>query len=727
MYWADLSRLGQGVFRIFGELYQLLLHVPNLGRHAVVAAGIEDGAKIPAWCRLIEQQRWAAYFLTVVIPLLNLWLLACVFVGLSGPLVVEKLPQSARPLPALAIVGLVALVGLATRLSSREPPLGYVAWATAPLLIVAAVVGGYAAIRYWNVWSISFAFTALLALAGVFALGWRIVTRYANTNPDARIFGRVSLVIVAIALAVEIVRTRAADQNSIMTAAFHVGEFALLAASIAWIGAFLLQLNALVTGRLALRRARRDVTEATTPESKTWQQQRYDRLSRAEHTARLTFAIPAVSFIIVTMVLSAGLYQVLYRLVKTTGYGPVLVQLLLPEAEHAKLQFHSEVAWQMIALSTPELIVLLVLTGLAMLLALWGLLPVVISELRVPGNDVNPRSLGRWLDRAFQLLRYAGFVMILASAIVVPTVLAQTIYRYEPAAAAIRGALERVGVSATLLNDINGTMSSQSENALKFLGTIVAGTAMGLFAFGGRLKTLSGGVRPVLDVLLDVDNYLREHPKTNNPRARIFARYIALLRHLCQWKDPDGRGYSRIVIIAHSQGSVISADLLRFLKCRNEDSLDPLGKTIKLYLFTMGSPLRQLYGLRFPHFYRWARHLDPALKGHGPDLIMADAVIASPLVDDQLPTPDDCRVERWVNVYRSCDYVGRHLWRPDRSLFGRADDVKRPPPTPPDRRNISQDKDGFRREFCIGAGAHLHYWDPETRQVADALDELIDA
>jgi hypothetical protein len=434
-----------------------------------------------------------------------------------------------------------------------------------------------------------------------------------------------------------------------------------------------------------------------------------------------------VAFIILTMVLWAGLYEVLSRVVETRGYAPVLVQHVVPEVGKDKLHLHSGVAWQMIAMSTPELIVLLVLTGFAMLLALWGLLPVVLSEFDVPDNGVNPRSLGRWLDRGFQLLRYAGFVMICASAIVVPTVLGHTVLRSGVGAATVRAALERVGMSDTRLNAINDELSGQSANALKFFGTIVAGTAVGLFAFGGRLKTLSGGVRPVLDVLLDVDNYLREHPERNNPRARIFARYIALLRHLCQWRDAEGNGYARIVIIAHSQGSVISADLLRFLSCQREESLVSLGDAIKLYLFTMGSPLRQLYGLRFPHFYRWARHLDPSVVGHGPDLIVADAVLAPPLVGDQLPMPRDCRVERWVNVYRSCDYVGRHLWRRDRSLFGRADDVKRPPATPPDRRNVSQDQKDFRIEFCIGAGAHLHYWDPGTRQVADALDELLDA
>ena len=66
-------------------------------------------------------------------------------------------------------------------------------------------------------------------------------------------------------------------------------------------------------------------------------------------------------------------------------------------------------------------------------------------------------------------------------------------------------------------------------------------------------------LRGPLDIALDVDNHFREFPRTSIPRARIFSRYAALLRHVA-----DG-GYDRIVIVAHSQGSVISAELLRYL------------------------------------------------------------------------------------------------------------------------------------------------------------------
>src|SRR5262245_18678006 len=77
------------------------------------------------------------------------------------------------------------------------------------------------------------------------------------------------------------------------------------------------------------------------------------------------------------------------------------------------------------------------------------------------------------------------------------------------------------------------------------------------------------------------------------------------------------------------------------------------------------------------------------------------------------PDPMDLLgVRRWVNAYRSGDYIGRHLWRPDACayLFG------------PER---SEDKAGTRVEFCIGSGGHTHYWDKTARAIAEELDSLI--
>ena len=106
----------------------------------------------------------------------------------------------------------------------------------------------------------------------------------------------------------------------------------------------------------------------------------------------------------------------------------------------------------------------------------------------------------------------------------------------------------------------------------------------------------------------------------------------------------------------------------------------------------MGSPLRQLYSLRFPHLYEWARCEDK-----GPRCA--------------LPDPSRLGVDQWVNAYRSGDYVGRSLWQPEEN--SRVWD--------PDARFHLGSRDGF----CIGAGAHMHYWDGTSAAILHELDSLI--
>ena len=242
--------------------------------------------------------------------------------------------------------------------------------------------------------------------------------------------------------------------------------------------------------------------------------------------------------------------------------------------------------------------------------------------------------------------------------------------------------------------------------------------ATGLMAFSNRLKSLTLGLRNVVDTALEVDNYLREHPLRAAPRARIAARYSSLLRRVY------ARGYDKVVIIAHSQGTVITADLLRFIEAvdRTHGHL-VAGLASKarcpVTLFTMGSPLRQLYGLRFPHLYEWARH---GVSGPCPP--------GMPIGAATRPTPSALGLALWVNAYRSGDYVGRHLWRPDgcADAYRATDAVVAQPwlaasiPAP----ETSEDGNPPERvEFCIGGGAHTHYWDRTAPVIALTLDELI--
>jgi hypothetical protein len=282
-----------------------------------------------------------------------------------------------------------------------------------------------------------------------------------------------------------------------------------------------------------------------------------------------------------------------------------------------------------------------------------------------------------------------------------------------------------------LLNPQIAAYSWLTEEILGIFATFLVASTTSLLAFRGRLDRLLLGFRSVLDTTLDVDNYMRLHPVDNNPSARIYSRYVSVLRYLCCWKDPlDNQGYDALLIVAHSQGTVITADLLRFLQRETKRTTDPgldrlVNGNLPIYFFTMGSPLRQLYGISFPHLYNWARHYDQTpwtLKPHNPEHIY----------QHQKPNPKALLgITRWVNTFRSGDYIGRYLWRSDVCDYqwckpAVGDDEHTTGSGDRDRpASISEDQNRTRREFCLGGGAHTHYWDGTSDEVAAEIDLLI--
>jgi len=122
-------------------------------------------------------------------------------------------------------------------------------------------------------------------------------------------------------------------------------------------------------------------------------------------------------------------------------------------------------------------------------------------------------------------------------------------------------------------------------------------------------------------------------------------------------------------------------------------------------LFTMGCPLRDLYGLRFPRLYGWTRDSgDPVMKPLPADLERDPQRAPAPL--------GLYAVKHWVNAYRSGDYIGRYLWRrtDDRNTWDVTTVMENSPKS---------------LEFCIGAGSHTHYWDVTAPAIAYRLDALI--
>jgi hypothetical protein len=180
--------------------------------------------------------------------------------------------------------------------------------------------------------------------------------------------------------------------------------------------------------------------------------------------------------------------------------------------------------------------------------------------------------------------------------------------------------------------------------------TVVTAVAVPLLS--AALTCFSSGLRNALHVLTDVINHFysrRDHfpvpwgdEEPVNLRdfeiqQRIEARFRAVLTEVLS--DP---AVTRLSIVAHSQGTIIAADVL------SRAAMDAtyrqwLGRTLRrvrrVRLVTMGSPVTHLYQHYFPSRY---------------------AGLAEPQAWRGLRSS----LARWVNVYRIDDCVGTFLEQP---------------------------------------------------------------
>lgn len=118
----------------------------------------------------------------------------------------------------------------------------------------------------------------------------------------------------------------------------------------------------------------------------------------------------------------------------------------------------------------------------------------------------------------------------------------------------------------------------------------------------------------------------------------------------------------------------------------------------------------------FPDLYTWVReapndNLASSEKGKG----------GLPLpLPQRAPVPAKLGLELWVNAYRSGDYAGRSVWLNE--WYGLTEDDK--------ARKFTDEKDGEycvkRVEFCVGSGAHTHYWDDAAPDVDSELNNLLE-
>jgi len=356
----------------------------------------------------------------------------------------------------------------------------------------------------------------------------------------------------------------------------------------------------------------------------------------------------------------------------------------------------------------PGLAITLVFMTASLSLLTWWALPSVLTEkFPLRSEKVPPR----WSTNA-QSLHMGSWISGGLDAMAVVTVLTWCAIFLVPSIFSTWSLVQSRSSTLAMLNAVTDSIIGKTAGltaSLALLGLIVRYTSS------------------ALGIVLDVDNYLRTSPKDATPRAKIVERYVSLLRYVAK---PE-HGYTRVVIVAHSLGALISGDLLRFLHEEGDQTLERLGygepggnvPAIPVTLFTMGNPVRQFMNRFFPFLYDW---VNPVPNGSLRPFAAATLADPAPILANALPNPGELGVQHWVNAYRSGDYVGRSLWADE--WYGR--NLNGPDRGTPDEpvhiiRQVPAPGLSPREEMCIVAGAHQHYWDDTATDVAEQLNALI--
>jgi hypothetical protein len=453
-----------------------------------------------------------------------------------------------------------------------------------------------------------------------------------------------------------------------ITAALNVGECLIAAALLVWAVFVLVQIVALVLG--------------------LWLGQALDHVGRASmQTARLALVGSSGLFVMLSLVLWSVISYVASHAaaMNDVRYGA----LLFDNGNRSAAIFVEARIESLGAFFTPLVAAFTLLASAVVLV----LLPALIEEIKPttnldrkglrPGTPDWSKRLGAWLGGGIDLLNQAAKYLIPPGAIIGSLLYLAFIVRlFAPESIFAGGFVET----------ISGYLGYLQGEALVDAGKWLAGGALTIAALGSRFKQTFGRLRVAIDAVLDIDNYFADPPSNQPPRARIFSRYASLLAYL---RD---KGYARIVIVSHSQGTVISADLLRYLHVQGR--LQAFTGGLPVSLVTVGSPLRDLYAERFPLLYRWMGSNEGGFATASPSAADIGAV-------------------EWVNAPRSGDYVGRFLWTPKDNgerfriaLVG--EDGK-----------VVANRAGDRTEFCLGAGAHTHYFSNDAVALAVEIDRMI--
>jgi hypothetical protein len=753
-HYSDLTKPQNNILSFFFAFYQLLFHLASLSLQAVYWVEAENVRTENVKKDRTGTRRWrvgssihatSVRFLTMWIPFLNLILLE-----IAASAFVEKARDWAG-LPGLAL-GFTALIGLGGtfwQFWQKGSPSRPFLWSTIPFLGAGAgllVLSAFAYV-YNSIFHLRIQFSEMLLLLGWLLAaglihGW-IAWKYNPLRPGALPLA-IALYLANLLWFLFYLLPHAASaqhvgQNQIATASFWAVQWIFAELVVAWTVCLLCALLSWPLSAFCKHAIDRADQRG---------KDRFARATAAFRTGRFAFAVPAVLFLIATCALWSGL--VVYGSDKLNAFEGVSAEVaasglssskpvtfLIPSisaigqyiervrsshnppnckppnrATCEQTDFPSTYLRGLLLVSvTPGLPVTMALFAISLLLLTWAVLPSVVFEVKPEWTENAAANrmvrLGEWLSRG---LDNTAILTRLLWAAIVPIPLAFFVFDWL----VLHG-------NCRFQNAVDYA-SGFTLPLIEKQGLLLA--VSGAAVFGFFLKYLT----TVLDTVLDVDNYLRTSPKDETPRARIAERITSLLRYIAAHVDDRGRPYSKVVIVAHSLGSMVTTDLLRYLERSAKHSPDPglsaydfrkmriSGEAPKLpiYVFSMGSPLRQLLNRFFPHLYWWVSDV-PSNSVES----LGNALAPPPTIRSPLPRRDEMNVTFWCNAYRSGDYVGRSLWLGewlDRNASG---DITKPLDPTQAPADLPCD------EICIGLGAHTHYWDRSAPDIAAQLDRLL--
>jgi hypothetical protein len=186
--------------------------------------------------------------------------------------------------------------------------------------------------------------------------------------------------------------------------------------------------------------------------------------------------------------------------------------------------------------------------------------------------------------------------------------------------------------TAVYLRDPRLPLADRVSPVTTFGTLVLGGFALALLLLG-RQAYRNAQLRRTIGILWDLATFW---PRASHPLAPPCYCERALPDLICRIRAAAPTGDRRVVLSAHSQGTVIAAALVLQLEDQERE---------RIRLVTYGSPLRRLYAGAFPVWF------GPATLAMIGRLLSPGATIADP--GDGSPS-----VWRWRNLYRRSDPIG---------------------------------------------------------------------